>query len=111
MTLTRAHADTDRYYFDFTLCTPAKGYAQVDTGQDAWYFGTWANPAELTIVNYCEGDITTQQFTDQAEFAGAVRAIKEWNDAHGHGFRGIDGMCNPAIIEGFRALGLTDLLH
>ena len=47
---------TDRYSFDFKLCTPKNGWAQVDTSQDASYFGTWANPFERKTVSYCEGD-------------------------------------------------------
>jgi hypothetical protein len=35
---------TNRYTFDFGTCSPQNGFAQVDTGQDAYYFGTWANP-------------------------------------------------------------------
>ena len=52
----RDFASTDRYIFDFKLCTTGKGWAQVDTEQDASYFGTWANPFELKVVSYTEGD-------------------------------------------------------
>ena len=38
---------SDRYQFDSGECSAANGYAQIDTGQDAWYFGQWANPHDL----------------------------------------------------------------
>ncbi len=34
-TATGFQAMSDRYKFDFKLCTPAKGWAQLDTRQDA----------------------------------------------------------------------------
>ena len=50
---------SDRYGFDFGPCSNANGFAQIDTRQDASYYGTWCSPAARTIVNYCEGDVTT----------------------------------------------------
>ena len=44
MKITREFCPGDRYVYDFGLCTYEKGWAQVDTAQDASYFGTWANP-------------------------------------------------------------------
>ncbi len=101
----------DRYAFDFKLCSASKGFAQVDTGQDAWYYGTWANPETLRIVNYCEGDLYVQDAASAAEFADAIREIKQWNEENDHGFAGIDGMCRDDLIARFQAIGLGDLLH
>jgi hypothetical protein len=36
---------SDRYVYDFVLCTYDKGWAQIDTRQDASYYGTWTNPS------------------------------------------------------------------
>ena len=36
-------SDLGRYYFDGQACRSENGWAQVDTDQDAHYFGTWAN--------------------------------------------------------------------
>ena len=102
---------TDRYEFDFKLCTPSKGWAQVDTSQDAGYFGTWANPEKLEIVNYCEGDITLRTAESGAEFAQALRELKAWNEERGYGFGGIDCAMVESIKEDFEELGLGDLLH
>jgi hypothetical protein len=57
-TVERAFAEGDRYYFDFTHCTAAKGWQQYDTEQDASYFGVWIHAADRVILTYAEGDIT-----------------------------------------------------
>jgi len=108
MQITRDHIDADRYHFDAGLCSFKRGFAQVDTGQDAWYFGTWANPTTLTVVSYAEGDVTIEQADTPQEFGDALRAVKRWNDVNGYSF-GIDTMCQAEIREGFQALGLADL--
>ena len=100
----------ERYHFDFNECTPAKGWAQIDTGQDASYFGAWTNPATLQIVQFTEGDITRTQCVNQAQYCAELRSMKSWNDQQGWGMK-IDGMCRVEIVEQFRALGLADLLH
>ena len=60
---------SDRYGFDFGPCSNANGFAQIDTRQDASYYGTWCSPAARTIVNFCEGDVTTTVCETDAEFA------------------------------------------
>jgi len=102
---------TSRYQFDFDLCSAPKGYAQIDTSQDASYFGIWANPDLLIVATYCEGDITVRIAESDAEFVAEIREIKRWNEDNGHRFSGIDGMCNETLIDRFEALGLGDLLH
>jgi hypothetical protein len=111
MKTTRSFEPADRYIYDFGLCHYKKGWAQVDTGQDASYFGTWASPGRLAILTYCEGDVTLLQADDADEFIVELRAIKTWNETNGHGFRGIDGMMEPTIIDAFTAMGAADLLH
>lgn len=58
MKIIRSFEPGDRYRYDFDLCSCARGWAQVDTAQDASWFGTWASPAERTILNFAEGDVT-----------------------------------------------------
>ena len=101
----------DRYRFDFGICSVKNGFAQVDTGQDAWYFGTWANPVTLTIVNYCEGDVSVRVAQSPEEFAEELKGIKTWNEESGHHFSGIDTMCNDDLDARFEALGLGELTH
>ena len=49
MKTTRAFAPADRCVYDFGPCSTANDWAQIDTAQDASYFGTWANPTKLMI--------------------------------------------------------------
>jgi len=48
----------ERYDFDFEICTPAEGWKQYDTSQDAWYFGVWVHVEKRLTVTYAEGDVT-----------------------------------------------------
>ena len=111
MKITREFASADRYVYDFGMCSTKKGFAQVDTGQDAWYYGTWANPFKLIIFSYCEGDCTTTEAKTGEEFTEELRRIKAWQDESGHGFKGIDPGFNEDLKQEFINLGLGDLLH
>lgn len=96
------HRTGDRYFYDKEL----KGYAQVDTRQDAPYFGIWINPIERTIVCFCEGDVTTTVCDTDAELEAEMWGIKS---AYGEGFKGIDpGATLQAALE---AAGLGAFLH
>ncbi len=110
-TITRGfEAMSDRYKYDFRLCTAAKGWAQLDTRQDASYYGNWINPLTRQLMSYCEGDLTLTECDDDEDFVKTVRECANWHKEHDY-FLGIDGMCRPEIIEAFTRLGLGDLLH
>lgn len=100
---------TDRYAFDRCF-TPDRGYAQIDTSQDAAYFGTWASPSERKIITYAEGDVTYQTAENDQEFAEAIRSLWEWNRERGFLF-GIDPGGSGKLVEEFKALGLGELLQ
>lgn len=100
----------DRYQFDFKMCTASKGWAQLDTRQDASYYGNWINPMTRELVSYCEGDITHTQCDDDADFTETVRECVKWHQDQGY-FIGIDGMCREEIIAAFTRLGLGEFLH
>lgn len=100
----------DRYKFDFKLCTSAKGWAQLDTRQDASYYGNWINPLSRELVSYAEGDLTHTLCEDDADFVATVRECCRWHKAAGY-FLGIDPGLNPAIEAAFRRLGLAEFLH
>ena len=100
----------DRYRYDFRKCTSKDGWAQLDTRQDASYFGNWINPLTLKLQSYCEGDTTITDCTDEADFIATVRECIRWHTEAGY-FIGIDGMCEPAIIEAFTRMGLSEFLH
>lgn len=65
----------DRYIFDNQLIP--QGWHQLDSGQDAWYFGTWFNPRTLEFLEYAEGDIAEIKFESPQEFIGWVVGRKE----------------------------------
>ena len=100
---------TSRYEFDMGECSAKNGFAQVDTGQDAWYFGTWANPWEFKIVNYCEGDICRTVCDSKEEFIAEIESMKKWNDDQGYGCK-IDAY--PSMIRNrFKEIGLDGFCH
>ena len=110
-TVIRDFCPGDRYVYDFTLCKPSDGWAQIDTGQCASYFGEWANPELRWIFSYIEGDLVLVKCASNEAFVRELREKARWNDEHGWGPMKIDGMCRPEIINRFKTLGLEDLLH
>jgi len=114
MKIIRSFEPGDRYRYDFDLCSCARGWAQVDTAQDALSFGTWASPAERTIVNFAEGDVTRTVCDTYAEFAAALREIDHWNRDHGYGpdrsrlRSGAEGGVRSGRAGGFAALVWTN---
>ena len=100
----------DRYLYDFGLCSVKNGFAQVDTSQDASYFGTWANPFKFVIFNYCEGDCYTTKCDNEKEFVAEMKSIQIWNNEMGYSF-GIDPGFNISLKKAFEEIGLSDMLH
>jgi len=109
--ITREFQNTGRYFYDFGLCSTTKGFAQFVTGQDAHYFGIWANPTKLIIVTYAEGDITVEEADTIPEFVDAIRKLKLSYENYGIRFIGIDPGFNEPLKERFKEIGLGDLLH
>lgn len=105
----------ERYKYDSKLCANSKGWAQVDTSQDASYYGTWANPITFEIFNYCEGDITHTQCDNEADFIIEMRKTIEWNKEREYwlgidpGWPGTD--MTIRISEAFTRMGLGEFLH
>ena len=94
----------NRSYFDLNYCSISKGFAKIDTNQDAWYYGAWVNPFYLKIVEYSEGDITITECKNKENFKNI---IKNW-----YGLKGIDtGLDNINIENEFKHIGLSNLLH
>jgi len=98
--------DCDRYQFDFNLCSTKKGWAQVDTRQDAWYYGSWCNPEALQVVEFAEGDVNLTEFESAEEFVDYLKDMK--TDLI---IKGIDPGLNPELKEKFVRIGAGDLLH
>lgn len=101
---------SDRYKYDFRACTSDKGWAQLDTKQDASYFGNWVNPLSLKLMSYCEGDTTLTECDSEADFIATVRECVQWHSERDY-FLGIDGMCNPILIDAFTRMGMAEFLH
>lgn len=102
--------DGDRYAFDFGACTYAKGWAQLDSRQDAAYYGNWVNPAERKLVTYAEGDVTILTAASDEEFAAALRKSCEWHREH-TGLGAVDPGFDPEMRAAFERIGCADLLH
>lgn len=100
----------DRYEYDFNTCNYKLGWAQLDTRQDASYYGNWINPLTLKLFSYCEGDTTLTECENEDDFIAQVRECVDWQKNAGY-FIGIDTMCDPAITEAFTRMGLADCFH
>ncbi len=103
--------EADRYLFDFYYCSTGNGYAQIDTSQDASYYGIWTNPFRRTIFSYCEGDTCLKTAENDEEYVKELLSIKDWNLENGYAFKGIDPGFNIRLREKFISLGLLELLH
>lgn len=102
------HHEGERYDFDFGVCGYDKGYAQIDTEQDASYYGNWINPTERKAVCFAEGDLVTLEFDDDAEMIAWVQRFK---DHDGLGFKGIDPGLGGVVRSMLIAHGLGPFLH
>lgn len=109
MTITRTDefAEADRYRYDLNECAD---FAQVDTSQDAAWFGIWACPVRRVIFSYCEGDCSTVTADTPEEFCAEILKVRDFADRVGK-FYGIDPGLSPAKREAWEAIGLGDLLH
>jgi hypothetical protein len=99
--------DGDRYIFDFDHCSYARGWCQLDTGQDARWFGTWINPEQRKILTYLEGDVHIVTADDDAELVQEVEQIKAWNLKAGYNFTGIDPGLDPNTRDRLKKAGLA----
>ena len=96
----------NRYNYDWKL----KGYSQVDTKQDAWYYGHWANPFKFRLIGYVEGDVTIQTAQNKEEFIDLMRSTAKWFKDNDDELK-IDCLLNEKQEQAWKELGLVDLLH
>lgn len=101
----------ERYDFDWALCNNTLRYAQIDTRQDASYYGTWCSPKNLTIIYFTEGEITIDKADTAEEFITALREFAKWNEEAGYGRINIDPGPYSDTAKAFVTLGVEDLLH
>jgi hypothetical protein len=94
--------DLNRYFFDNGECNPAEtNFCQLDTWQDASYFGIWADPVGLRVVKFIESEVYRHEFDSEAAFCEKVRSTLEHN-RQGEGHASIDPYGN---LGDWRALG------
>ncbi len=74
----RSFRHTERYEFDFTICSAEKGWKQFDTKQDAWYFGVWVHPGKRVIITYAEGDVTTVTCPTEESYHAELASMAEF---------------------------------
>lgn len=110
MKVTVEHVGGSRLQHDFRL-EAAHGWAQVDTKEDAPWYGNWANPIAMKVVHFVEGDLSVYEHEAPEMFVQHLRAFADSCDRLGYGPMKIDPMCRDDIINSFRALGLADLLY
>ena len=101
---------SNRYQYDFGLCSHRNGFAQIDTAQDAEYYGNWINPTQRILFTYMEGECITMEFDTDDEMKSEILELSAWHNDDGGKFK-IDGMCNDEIINKFTDIGLSHLLH
>ncbi len=101
-----AGAGSSRYDLDAKL--GAKGYVQLATSGDAWYYGNWVDATTRTLVSFAEGDLCESRCCCDIEFAAEVRRVAEWYRKRGD-WIGIDTIDGEKIAA-FEKLGLDDLI-
>jgi hypothetical protein len=109
--ITRDFTPADRYLYDFGPCTTAKGWAQIDTSQDASYFGQWVNPARRLVFSYVEGDCILVSLDTDEELRAEFAEMKQWNETQGYRFMGIDPGFNPELKTALVSAGLQEYIH
>lgn len=95
----------DRYWFDMRLSSK-KGWAQVDTTEDAYYYGLWLHPKSRRMINFAEGDIVTMRFDSHGEVRGFLQALKQ-----NHSLKGIDPGFNKRLLHDLKRNRYTPYLH
>jgi hypothetical protein len=105
----------DRYKYDCEKCQLSDGWAQLDSKQDASYYGQWANPLTLELQRYCEGDTARTKCDSEADFIAELTKCIEWNKEAGC-WIGIDPgwpgqQITERITEAFTRMGFGEYLH
>ena len=101
----KTFCNSDRYTFDYDICSHKKGFAQIDTTEDASYFGNWINFKSLELITYCEGDLTVIKCENIEEFKKQLLKVVTWHKKN-QSFIGIDLMSSDEIKKDFNNLNL-----
>ena len=82
---------SERYFFDFNICTHENGWVQYDTDQDASYFGIWVHMKERAICTYAEGDLYLVVHASEDSFRGGLKELADFHGDPPPAFVVIDG--------------------
>ena len=80
----------DRYFYDFGQMTPANGWQQYDTDQDASYFGIWVNIEKRQTFTFCEGDTTLITCRDDSHLQAELDSMADFYGSPPPAFIGVD---------------------
>lgn len=105
---THEFVEANRYTYDSLLWD--KGYATIDTQEDASYYGNWANPETFVIFAYVEGDCYTTECDTAADFVEEIERVVQWHRDNNK-FFGIDPGLKESAKKPWIDLGLEHLLH
>lgn len=112
--ITRGFAPSNRYQYDGGMCSASNGWCQIDTLQDASYYGTWINPTERKIFSYCEGDTCLVELDTDEELRREMLDIYEFNRRYSpEDIRrfGIDPLGSEKLKQACVDAGLEGYLH
>ena len=111
MNITRQHVSGDRYQYDTHYCKLADGWAQVNTKQDASYYGLWTNPFSLQIMEFVEGDEIFIVYDNKEEYKNGLEELKQWQESLGYNLT-IDCivLVDQSISNALKEIGVSDLL-
>ena len=98
----------DRYAFDFALM-PTRQWAQIDTTEDASYYGIWTCPAQRRIISFAEGDITDTRCTSDPEYLAELEKHYQFHRRQSS-WKGIDAPY-PEVEKGLKAVGAGYMLY
>lgn len=111
MTKEKSFVDGDRYQFDWTLLD--KGFFQVDSSEDASYYGHWLNPIRKILIAFIEGDLTITKYENNDEMIEDLGNLNDYQLRQSEGERGIkiDTGFKDENKDIFRSIGLGKYLY
>ena len=99
----------NRYYFDGKYSC-SKGWAQMDTHQDAPYYGHWFNPFERRFISFMESDVCVIVFDDDDEMKKYMDDEKEYHRNNKSKCR-LDPGFNEELRQKIKDLGMEEFLY